>query len=68
MDIYICFYPITQKNVSKTSVILYMKNICFKLWTTDKCLYKDGYAIWLVVRKDGKRKAFSLGIYAYPHQ
>ena len=45
-----------------------MKNISFKLWTTDKCLYKDGYALWLVVRKDGKRKVFSLGIFAYPHQ
>ena len=45
-----------------------MKNVSFKLWTTEKCLYKDGYAIWLVVRKDGKRKSFSLGIYAYPHQ
>lgn len=45
-----------------------MKNISFKLWTTEKCLYKEGYAIWLVVRKDGKRKSFSLGIYAYPHQ
>ncbi len=45
-----------------------MKHISFKLWTTEKYLYKEGYAIWLVVRKDGKRKAFSLGIYAYPHQ
>ena len=45
-----------------------MKNISFKLWTGDNYLYKDGYALWLVVRKDGKRKSFSLGIYAYPHQ
>jgi integrase len=45
-----------------------MKNISFKLWTGDKYLYKDGYALWLVVRKNGKRKAFSLGLYAYPHQ
>jgi len=45
-----------------------MKNISFKLWTGENYLYKDGYALWLVVRKSGKRKAFSLGIYAYPHQ
>ena len=30
--------------------------------------YKDGYAIWLVVRKDNKRKVMALGIYAEPHQ
>ncbi|KAA6319821.1 Tyrosine recombinase XerD [termite gut metagenome] len=45
-----------------------MKYVSFKLWSTEKYLYKDGYAIWLVVRKEGKRKAFSVGLYAYPHQ
>ena len=45
-----------------------MKNISFKMWVADKYKYKDGYAIWLVVRKDSKRRVMALGIYAEPHQ
>lgn len=45
-----------------------MKYASFKMWVADKYHYKDGYAIWLVVRKDNKRKVMALGIYAEPHQ
>lgn len=45
-----------------------MKYASFKMWIADKYHYKDGYAIWLVVRKDNKRKVMALGIYAEPHQ
>lgn len=45
-----------------------MASATFKMWITEKYLYKDGYAIWLVVRKDNKRKVLSLGLYAQPHQ
>lgn len=44
-----------------------MKYASFKMWIADKYHYKDGYAIWLVVRKDNKRKVMALGIYAEPH-
>ncbi len=40
-----------------------MKYASFKMWIADKYHYKDGYAIWLVVRKDNKRKVMALGIY-----
>ena len=33
-----------------------MKYASFKMWIADKYHYKDGYAIWLVVRKNNKRK------------
>ena len=45
-----------------------MKHVSFKMWEADKYKYKDGYAIWLVVRKDNKRKVMALGLYAEPHQ
>jgi integrase len=38
------------------------------MWEGDKYRYKDGYAVWLVVRKDNKRKVIALGLYAEPHQ
>ncbi|RGM34284.1 site-specific integrase [Phocaeicola plebeius] len=38
------------------------------MWIADKYHYKEGYAIWLVVRKNNKRKVMALGIYAEPHQ
>ena len=45
-----------------------MKYASFKMWIADKYHYKEGYAIWLVVRKNNKRKVMALGIYAEPHQ
>ena len=45
-----------------------MKYASFKMWIADKYHYKEGYAIWLVVRKNNKRKVMGLGIYAEPHQ
>ena len=45
-----------------------MKYVSFKMWIADKYHYKEGYAIWLVVRKNNKRKVMALGIYAEPHQ
>ncbi|MDL2265540.1 site-specific integrase [Parabacteroides sp. OttesenSCG-928-G07] len=45
-----------------------MKYVSFKMWVADKYKYKDGYAIWLVVRKENKRKVMALGIYAEAHQ
>lgn len=45
-----------------------MGNAVFKMWTNEKYRYKDGYAIWLVVRKDGKRKVIATRHYAKPHQ
>ena len=44
------------------------KYASFKMWIADKYHYKEGYAIWLVVRKNNKRKVMALGIYAEPHQ
>ncbi|MCF2581503.1 site-specific integrase [Bacteroides caecigallinarum] len=38
------------------------------MWIADKYHYKEGYAIWLVVHKNNKRKVMALGIYAEPHQ
>ena len=40
-----------------------MKYASFKMWIADKYHYKEGYAIWLVVRKNNKRKVMALGIY-----
>lgn len=45
-----------------------IKYASFKMWIADKYHYKEGYAIWLVVRKNNKRKVMALGIYAEPHQ
>lgn len=45
-----------------------MKYASFKMWVADKYRYKGGYAIWLVVRKNNKRKVIALGIYAEPQQ
>lgn len=45
-----------------------MKYASFKMWIADKYHYKEGYAIWLVVRKNNKWKVMALGIYAEPHQ
>lgn len=45
-----------------------MKYASFKMWIAYKYHYKEGYAIWLVVRKNNKRKVMALGIYAEPHQ
>ena len=45
-----------------------MKYASFKMWIADKYHYKEGYAIWLVVRKNNKRKVMALGIYAEQHQ
>lgn len=45
-----------------------MKNIQFKMWITPRYHYKEGYAIWLVVRKGVKRKVLSVGLFAEPHQ
>ncbi|WP_235326980.1 site-specific integrase [Bacteroides caecigallinarum] len=45
-----------------------MKYASFKMWIADKYHYKEGYAIWLVVHKNNKRKVMALGIYAEPHQ
>lgn len=45
-----------------------MKYASFKMWIADKYHYKEGYAIWLVVRKNNKRKVMALGIYAESHQ
>ncbi len=45
-----------------------MKYASFKMWIADKYHYKEGYAIWLVVRKNNERKVMALGIYAEPHQ
>lgn len=45
-----------------------MGNAVFKMWTTEKYRYKDGYAIWLVVRKDGKRKVIATSFHAQAHQ
>ncbi|MFI3320114.1 MAG: site-specific integrase [Rikenellaceae bacterium] len=45
-----------------------MRNITFKMWITEKYHYKDGYAIWLVVRRNGKRKVLSIGLFAEPNQ
>ncbi len=45
-----------------------MKYASFKMWIADKYHYKEGYAIWLVVRKNNKRKVMALGIYAEPYQ
>ncbi|HIZ85783.1 MAG TPA: site-specific integrase [Candidatus Coprenecus stercoravium] len=45
-----------------------MRNVYFKMWATGKYLYKAGYAVWLVVRKDRRRRIIATGIYAMPHQ
>lgn len=45
-----------------------MGNAVFKMWVNEKYRYKDGYAIWLVVRKDGKRKVIATGHHAEAHQ
>mgnify|MGYP005961790487 FL=1 len=45
-----------------------MGNAVFKMWANEKYRYKDGYAIWLVVRKEGKRKVIATGYYAKAHQ
>ena len=45
-----------------------MKYASFKMWIADKYHYKEGYAIWLDLRKNNKRKVMALGIYAEPHQ
>ena len=38
-----------------------MKYASFKMWIADKYHYKEGYAIWLVVRKNNKRKVMACG-------
>ena len=49
-----------------------MKYASFKMWIADKYHYKDGYAIWLVVRKDNKRAACATesaaGIASFSHK